>query len=181
LIAYERSYAMSDARAPSSRDPPGLGGLLPEPSQVGQRPIDMNRSRWIALIAVAAVAGVLGVLIGGFMPWNDDRTEGPPASQRETFGFDAAYADPDPMVLVVRYGDSSSCPSKAVRHAVVQEAGRVVVTLTRTPMPPDQACTSDYGAKLVRISLTTPLGNRTVIDGSRKKPVPISTGLPPFG
>jgi hypothetical protein len=85
------------------------------------------------------------------------------------------------MVLVVRYGDSSSCPSKVVRHAVVQEAGRVVVTLTRTPMPTDQACTSDYGVKLVRISLTAPLSNRTVIDGSRKKPVPVSTGLPPFG
>jgi len=85
------------------------------------------------------------------------------------------------MVLVVRYGDSSSCPSKAVRHDVVQEPNRVVVTLTRESIPADRACTSDYGAKLVRISLTASLGSRAVIDGSRMKPVPISTGLPPFG
>jgi len=137
----------------------------------------MNGRRWAA---VAAVAAVLAILIG--VALSGDRTEGPPSpGLREAFGFDAAYADSNPMVLVVRYGDSSSCPSKAVRHAVVQEAGRVVVTLTRTPMPTDQACTSDYGVKLVRISLTAPLGNRTVIDGSRKKPVPVSTGLPPFG
>jgi len=85
------------------------------------------------------------------------------------------------VVLVVRYGDSSSCPSEGVRHTVVQEPDRVVVTLTRKPMPGDRACTSDYGAKLVRISLAAPLGSRAVIDGSRTKPVPLSTGTPPFG
>lgn len=154
---------------------------MTEPSEVGRRPIKMSRSRWIALIAVAAAAGVLGVLIGGNISWIDDRTAGPPASQREAFSFDAAFPDPDPMVLVVRYGDSSSCPSKAVRPGVVQEPTRVVVTLSRTPMPTDQACTSDYGAKLVRIALTAPLGSREVVDGSRNMPVPISTGSPPFG
>jgi len=168
---------MSDARAPSSLARPEMGRMLPEPSEVGQRPIGMNRKRWAA---VAAVAAVLAILIG--VALSGDRTEGTPSpGLREAFGFDAAYADPDPMVLVVRYGDSSSCPSKAVRHAVVQETDRVVVTLTRTPMPTDQACTSDYGAKLVQISLTASLGSRTVIDGSRNRPVPISTGLPPFG
>ena len=85
------------------------------------------------------------------------------------------------MVLVVRYGNSSSCPSKAVRPAVTQEPARVVVTLTREPMPGDLACTSDYGAKLVRISLAAPLDSRAVIDGSHRTPVPISTGTPPFG
>jgi hypothetical protein len=85
------------------------------------------------------------------------------------------------MVLVVRYGDSSSCPSEDVRHTVVQEPDRIVVTLTREPMPGDRPCTSDYGAKLFRISLTAPLASRAVIDGSRKTPVPISTGTPPFG
>jgi hypothetical protein len=48
-------------------------------------------------------------------------------------------------------------------------------------MPADKPCTSDYGARLVRIPLTAPLASRTVIDGSRTKPVPMSTGLPPFG
>jgi len=84
-------------------------------------------------------------------------------------------------VLVVRYGDSGSCPSQAVREAVVQEPDRVVVTLTRTPMPVDQPCTSDYGAKLVRVALTASLGGREVVDGSRNEAVPVSTGSPPFG
>jgi hypothetical protein len=109
------------------------------------------------------------------------RPDRPSPGIREVFGFDAAYTGPDPMVLVVRYGDSSSCPSKAVRHDVLEEGGRVVVTFTRMPMPANRACTSHYQAKLVRRSLTAPLGSRTVIDGSRKKPVPVLTDLPPFG
>lgn len=138
----------------------------------------MNRKRWAAA-AVAAAAVV--VLIGISVVWVGGRTAGPPASQREAFGFDAAYADPDPMVLIVRYGDSSSCPSTGVRHTVVPQPDQVIVTLTRTAMPADRACTSDYGAKLVRIALTAPLGSRSVIDGSRNKAVTFSTGTPPFG
>jgi hypothetical protein len=102
-------------------------------------------------------------------------------TDRAAFAFDGAYADADPKALVVRYGDSGSCPSQAVRHDVVEQPDRVVVTLTRTPMPPDQACTMDYQAKLVRVTLAAPLGGREVVDGSRKEPVPISTGTPPFG
>jgi hypothetical protein len=123
----------------------------------------------VVLLAIAVVVNRSGTA----------KPSSPPA--RQTFGFDAAYADPDPLVLVVRYGDSSSCPSKAVRHQVLQEPDRVVVTLTRTPKPTDQICTSNYQAKLVRILLAAPLGSRTVIDGSRQKPVPISPGNPPFG
>lgn len=154
---------------------------MTEPSAPGRRPTEMNRRRWVILIAIVAGASVLGTLIGAFNPWNDDRSATPRTSQRQAFGFDAAYADADPLVLVVRYGDSSSCPSTAVRHTVVQEPNRVVVTLTRASIPADRACTSDYGARLVRISLATPLGNRTVIDGSLARPVPLSTGTPPFG
>jgi len=154
---------------------------MTEPSASARRPGTMNRRRWVILVAVAVGAGVLGTLIGVLMPWNDERPGRPPASQRQAFGFDAAYADPDPLVLVVRYGDSSSCPSAAVRHTVVQEPTRVVVTLTRASIPADRACTSDYGAKVVRISLARPLGSRTVIDGSRARPVPLSTGTQPFG
>jgi len=146
----------------------------------------MNRNRWALIATVAAVAAVaaavLAATIGVSRLSNDGRAGEPQVPPlREAFGFDAAYADPDPMVLVVRYGDSSSCPSLAVRHDVVQVPDRVVVTLTRTPMSIDQACTSDYGAKLIRISLIAPLGSRAVIDGSRTKTVPISTGTPPFG
>ncbi|MBW3639437.1 MAG: hypothetical protein KY451_06275, partial [Actinobacteria bacterium] len=75
---------------------------------------------------------------------------GPPTipEDREMFGFDGAYADPDPMVLVVRYGDSGSCPSQAVQHSVVEEPDRVIVHLSRTPAPTMQACTADYRAVL---------------------------------
>lgn len=138
----------------------------------------MNRKRWTILIAAAAA---LVVLIVVALLLNNSRQSEPPSSQRQAFGFDAVYADPDPMVVVVRYGDSGSCPSTAVRRTVVQGAAQVVVTLTRARMPADQACTSDYGAKLVRVTLTAPLAGREVIDGSRKVPVPISTGTPPFG
>lgn len=139
----------------------------------------MSRTRWAVL---AAVSALLAVLVGAALAWNAGRAAGPSSpGVREAFGFDAAYADPDPLVLVVRYGDSSSCPSLAVRQNVVQQPGRVVVTLTRAPIPADRACTSDYGAKLVRLTLTAPLGSRAVIDGSRSQPVPISTGTPPFG
>lgn len=154
---------------------------MTEPSAPGRWRAEMSRRRWVILVVVVAGVGVLGTLIGALMSWNDDRSARPPTSQRQAFGFDAAYADPDPLVLVVRYGDSSSCPSTAVRHAVVQEPNRVVVTLTRASLPADRACTSDYGARLVRISLAAPLGSRTIIDGSRTEPVPLSTGTPPFG
>lgn|GEM_PF-6396953 len=60
-------------------------------------------------------------------------------TDRESFGFDRAYADADPTVVVIRYGDSGTCPSQTVRHDVVQDSARVVVTLTRTRMPNDQA------------------------------------------
>jgi hypothetical protein len=131
---------------------------------------------------VASAAAGLTVLISAALLWNGGGTHGSlPPGLRQAFAFDVAYADPDPMGLVVRYRDWSSCPSKAVRPAVVQEPDRVVVTLTRTSIPADRACTSDYGAKLVRIWLTAPLGNRAVVDGSRETRVSVSAGLPPFG
>jgi hypothetical protein len=143
--------------------------------------MDGNRRAPAATI-IAVVVGLVAV-VAGISLRSDDVPSGGSAGPgaREAFGFDAAYANSDPMVLVVRYGDSSSCPSKAVRRVVVQEPGRILVTLTRTPIPADQPCTADYGAKLVRVALTGPLDGREVIDGSRKQPIPVSTGSPPFG
>ena len=139
----------------------------------------MNRQRWTA---VAVVATVLVVLAGGAVVWSASRPAGPASPvTRAAFAFDAVYGDPDAKVLIVRYGDSSSCPSKAVRHTVVLKPGQVIVTLTREAMPADRACTSDYGARLVHISLITRLGTRTVIDGSRGVPVSFSAGTPPLG
>ena len=156
-----------------------MGHLRAEPSGVGWRPIDVNRKRWAL---VAAAVGVVAVLLGVAAVVILTSRSGPSSPQgRQPFAFDAAYTDPDPRVLVVRYGDSSSCPSMAVRQSVTQTPDQVVVTLTREPMPADKPCTSDYGAKLVRIPLTAPLGSRQVIDGSRTTTVPVSTGRPPFG
>jgi hypothetical protein len=140
----------------------------------------MSRNRWA--VAVLAVLAVVAVVIGVSRRSNDGGASGPPSlGGREAFAFDAAYADVSPKVLVVQYGDSGSCPSVAVRHDVVERSDRIVVTLTRTPMPTDRACTADYQIKLVRIALTNPLGSREVVDGSRTMPVPITTGTPPFG
>ena len=107
-------------------------------------------------------------------------TIGTPAASpnRQGFGFDGAYADADPKVLVIRYGDSGSCPSESVRHSVVQAPGRVVVTLTRTPLWGRQ-CDADYRPKLMRVALSAALGSREVVDGFRKESVPISPGPPP--
>jgi len=147
----------------------------------------MSRNRWatmvaIATVAVLAVLAVIAVVIGLSRRSNDGSASGPPSlGSREAFAFDAAYADADPKVLVVQYGDSGSCPSEVVRHDVIERPVQVVVTLTRTPMPTDRACTADYQIKLVRIALTDPLGSREVVDGSRLVPVPITTNTPPFG
>ncbi len=146
----------------------------------------MNRNRWvlvaaIATVAVLAVIAVVAAVIGVSLRSNDRSASGPQLGVREAFAFDAAYADVDPMVLVVQYGDSGSCPSEAVRHDIAEQPDRVVVTLTRTLMPTDRACTADYQIKLVRIALATPLGSCEVVDGSRKVPVPITTNTPPFG
>ena len=144
----------------------------------------MNRNRWATIVAIATVAvlTVIAVVIGVSRRSNDGGASGPPSlGGRAAFAFDAAYVDADPKVLVIQYGDSGSCPSEAVRHAVVEQPDRVVVTLTRTPMPTDRACTADYQIKLVRIALTVPLGSREVVDGSRTAPVPVTTNSPPFG
>jgi hypothetical protein len=142
----------------------------------------MNRNRWVLVAAIAAVPAVIAVLIGVALRSNDGGASGPPSLvNREAFSFDAAYADADPKVLVIQYGDSGSCPSEAVRHDVVERPDHVGVTLTRTPMPTDRACTADYQIKLVRIALTAPLGSREVVDGSRTVPVPVTTNTPPFG
>ena len=142
----------------------------------------MNRNRWVLVAAIAAVPAVIAVLIGVALRSNDGGASGPPSLvNREAFSFDAAYADADPKVLVIQYGDSGSCPSEAVLHDVVERPDQVGVTLTRTPMPTDRACTADYQIKLVRIALTAPLGSREVVDGSRTVPVPVTTNTPPFG
>ena len=152
----------------------------PEPCAAERRLKGMNRTRWILVAAVGAVGVVLAVLFEVSVLSTDGRASGPPQG-RQGLAFDAAYADADPNVLIVRYGDSGSCPSQDVRHNVVEHPDRVVVTLTRKPNTDGRPCTSDYKAELVRVGLKAPLGSREVLDGSREASLPISTGTPPFG
>jgi len=143
--------------------------------------MDMNPRRWAAVAAGAVLLVVLAVFVSVTLLSKDGPATGPSApGARQSFAFDAAYADADPMVVVVRYGDSGTCPSEAVRQANVEQPDQIVVTLTRAPQT-EQPCTSDYRAMLVRVALTAPLGSRDVVDGSRNVPVPISTGQPPLG
>jgi len=85
----------------------------------------MNRNRWVPVaaivtVAVLAVLAVIAAVIGVSLRANDRSGSGPPSlGNREAFAFDAAYADADPLVLIVRYGDSGSCPSQAVRQDVL--------------------------------------------------------------
>jgi len=154
---------------------------MPEPSGARARLIDMNPRRWAAVAAVAVLLLLLAVFVSVSLLSKDSPATGPSApGARQPFAFDAAYADANPRVLVVRYGDSSSCPSEAVRYDVVEQPDRIVVTLTRAPQT-NQPCTADYRAMLVRAALSGPLGSREVVDGSRKAPVAISTGQPPLG
>ncbi len=140
----------------------------------------------VPLVALAVADRFLGepdpgVIDPGRKPSEPDPGSPTTPEDREMFSFDGAYADSEPTVLVVRYGDSGSCPSEAVQHSVVEEPERIIVVLSRVPMAADLVCTSDYQAKLVRVALTNALAGRQVIDGSRKEPVPVSTGSPPFG
>ena len=97
----------------------------PEPFGFSGRLIYMNPSRWAAVTAVAVLVVVLAVFVSVSLLSNDGPATGPSApGARLSFAFDAAYADADPLVVVVRYGDSGACPGQAGRHGVVEPPGR---------------------------------------------------------
>jgi hypothetical protein len=129
----------------------------------------MNRRRWAAVATGLAVVLAVTILANPYLP-------GQLLSPwvRETFSFHRAYASPDSMALVIEHGGSSSCPSEAVRHEVVQEPDRVVVTLTRQLLPGGRPCTTDYEIRPIQIPLTAPLGRRAVLDGSNQETIPVN-------
>jgi hypothetical protein len=97
----------------------------------------------------------------------------PAPAARSSFGFDAAYPTDEAKQVIVQYGDSGSCPRTHVAQQVKETASSVIVVLDADTQPPDRACTADYRQMLVTISLASPLGNRTIIDGSRDEPVAV--------
>jgi hypothetical protein len=96
-----------------------------------------------------------------------------PTGPRSPFGFDTAYPADEPNVLIVQYGDSSSCPHTNVEPLVKESADSIVVTLEGDTMSGKQVCTDDYRQQLVTLKLQAPLGDRKVIDGSRGQPVAV--------
>jgi hypothetical protein len=96
-----------------------------------------------------------------------------PAGPRSSFGFDAVFPTDEPNVIVVQYGDSGSCPHTTVEPVVKEGADSIVVLLEGDTQSTKQACTDDYRQQLVTLKLEAPLGDRTVIDGSRGEPVAV--------
>lgn len=87
--------------------------------------------------------------------------------------IDAAYKGATPNEVVVQYGDSGSCPHTGVTHDVKEDATSVHVVLQADARKPMTMCTDDYHPVKVTIELQAPLGDRTVVDGSGGKPVPV--------
>jgi len=146
-----------------------------------------------AATAVVLVAGVGLLLAGGDMDRGDTVLTQPPAVEaspsmtppavepepsgstaaRAAFSFDAAYGTDEPYEVVVQYGDSGSCPHERVTHAVQETSEQVLVTLESDAMDADRACTADYRQMLVPVRLQQPLGDRELVDGGRREPVPV--------
>ncbi len=106
-------------------------------------------------------------------------TRSPPSSTepkptRSPLAFDSAYRAKTANAVLVQYGDSSSCAHTGVTHAVKESADSVVVLLEADTMEPLRACTEDYRPVQVEVALQAPLGDRTVIDGSNGREVPLS-------
>jgi hypothetical protein len=96
-----------------------------------------------------------------------------PGSARAAFSFDTVFPSDDPNVVIVQYGDSSSCPHTNVTPLVKESTDSIVVTLEGDTQSTKQVCTDDYRQQLVTLKLAAPLGDRKVIDGSRGEPVAI--------
>ena len=103
----------------------------------------------------------------------------PQLGSRTSFEFDVAFRAPDPGAVVVRYGESSTCPLTGVDAEVRESAGEVVVTLTADLPEHSTPCTADYGARDVTVRLDAPLGDRRVVDGANSNEVAVATGKPP--
>lgn len=100
-------------------------------------------------------------------------------SGRVPFRFDVAIRQVDPRQLVIRYGESSSCPYEQVDAEVQESAAKVVVTLTARIQATGRACTADYAARDVTLTLEQELGDRRVVDGSTGTEMTVATGEPP--
>jgi hypothetical protein len=96
-----------------------------------------------------------------------------PGGAHPAFSIDTAYPSDDPNAVIVQYGESSSCPRTNVTHDVKESADGITVFLAADAFPPDQVCTDDYRQQLITLTLQAPLGDRTVIDGSRDEPVAV--------
>jgi hypothetical protein len=97
---------------------------------------------------------------------------------RASFPFDVAFPADDPNAVVVRYGDSSSCPRRDVDVEVHEAAFDVMVTLVAARLD-GGPCTEDYAARDVTVPLDAPLGDRVVVDGFDATERAVASGTPP--
>jgi hypothetical protein len=96
-----------------------------------------------------------------------------PGTAREPVHVDKAYAGKG-NALVAVYGDSSSCVHENVTGVAKESADTVWVLVEADAFPPNTACTEDYRAVEVTVTLQAPLGDRQVVDITTNKPVPRS-------
>jgi hypothetical protein len=100
---------------------------------------------------------------------------GDPGTARQSVQVDRAYAGKGSTLIAV-YGDSSSCPHENVT-GIAKESADTVWVLLEADQPAangDRACTDDYRAREVTVTLQAPLGDRTVKDITTNKDVPLS-------
>jgi hypothetical protein len=96
-----------------------------------------------------------------------------PAPSKVTVGVDHARRGATPDQVVVQYGDNG-CPWKNVQAEVKEDASTVFVALGADPKATGQACAELYRAVDVTVRLQGPLGDRTVVDASTAKAIPVS-------
>lgn len=99
-----------------------------------------------------------------------------PASRPATYAImKARLAKPDVLRLEYAAG-YAPCYGKLGRVQVEQTAEQVTVTLHRTyPQPPgaQQMCPQYRKLDWTSVTLDSPLGGRTLVDGSTGRPVPV--------
>ncbi|MEP6527570.1 MAG: hypothetical protein ABJA86_10435 [Nocardioidaceae bacterium] len=97
--------------------------------------------------------------------------------QFNTMAIADAHIDAQGRLVLTYYVGLPSCSPQLDHVDVVQTVAKVTVTLvqgTDPQVPSGIACPDIAMAKSTRVTLTSPLGGRTVVDGSTGDTVPVS-------
>ncbi|MCU1601702.1 MAG: Large rane protein [Frankiales bacterium] len=114
---------------------------------------------------------------GGDKPVDPPATNGtdvaPASAAREQVAVQAARAGATSKALVVTYEDGG-CGHQNLTAQAKEDDKTVYVDLEADPQAQGVACTTDSRPKDVTLDLQAPLGDRTVIDASTGKAVPLA-------